>query len=265
LHYGLAGKMGLQFAQWSWEYLFTLKSWAARGQWEKLIRWYGIASAINKSVKESTNVSVSKWVGSGPFSGFPLGPIGKMGSEFVGMINSAATGMNDEVNENWKNITNSMKIYGGVLTGVGAQKIGDFWQSIKRYEAGNTPSTDPDPNKKFGIWSTTGRLIRWVDFSELLMTLFGFESQSGKEQSERISRAKKDELKYKAKLDEGMNALIDGDYDKFDKIMTKNDIMMPDINAKIKSYVIPLDQRIFEKLPLPLKDKYFNAFYPIEQ
>jgi hypothetical protein len=111
----------------------------------------------------------------------------------------------------------------------------------------------------------TGRLIRWVDFSELLMTLFGFESQSGKEQSERISRAKKDELKYKAKLDEGMNALIDGDYEKFDKIMTKNDIMMPDINAKIKSYVIPLDQRIFEKLPLPLKDKYFNAFYPIEQ
>jgi len=263
-YYGLRGKLGLQFAQWSHEYLFTLKSWAARGQWDKVIRWYGMSEAIKKSIEESTNVSAGKWVGAGPFSGFQGGPIAKMGSEFIGMMNSAATGMDEEVNKSWKDITNALKIYGGILTGVGAQKISNFYTSVKRYEEGIAQSTDPDPEKKFGIWSTNGKLIRWVDFSELLQTLMGFESKAGKEQSEVISRTKKSQIEYQMNLDKAMNHLVNGDYDKFDKVVTKNDIMMPDLSTKIKSYVIPLDQRIFERLPLPLKDKYFNAFYPIE-
>jgi len=263
-YYGLRGKLGLQFAQWSHEYLFTLKSWAARGQWDKVIRWYGMSEAIKKSIEESTNVSAAKWIGTGPFSGFPLGPIGKMTTEFIGMINSAASGMDDEVNKNWKDIVNATKIYGGVLTGVGAQKIVNFYTSVKRYEEGIAQSTDPDPEKKFGIWSTNGKLIRWVSFSELLQTLMGFESKSGKEQSDRISNAQKSQTEYQYHVDQAMNHLINGDYDKFDKVVTKNNIMMPDLSTKIKSYVIPLDQRIFERLPLTLKDKYFNAFYPME-
>lgn len=265
LHYGLGGKLGLQFAQWSWEYAFTLKSWMARGQWDKVVRWLGVSAAIKRSVEENTNIDVTDWAAFGPFTGFPLGPIGKAASSAISGINAAFTGMDDEVNKNWKDIANSLKIYGGVLTGVGTQKIKNFWESIKRYEAGVVTSTDPDPEKKFGIWSTNGKLIRWVSFSELLNTLLGFRSKSGVEQSDRISTVKKDQIEYQAQLDKAMNYLIDGNFDKFDKSVIDNNLLIPDISAKIKSYNIPLDQRIFERLPLQLKEKYFNAFFPTQE
>lgn len=265
LHYGLSGKLGLQFAQWSWEYLFTLKSWAARGQWDKVVRWLGASSAITKSIEESTNINAQDWAAFGPFTGFPVGPIGKAAASAISGINASFAGMDEDVNNSWKEITNSLKIYGGILTGVGVGKIKDFWESVNRYEKGVAVSTDPDPNKKFGIWSSNGKLIRWVDFSELLQTLMGFRSKTGMQQSERISIAQKKNIEYTNKVNKAMNYLIDGDYKMFDKTVTDNQILIPDIASKMKSYNIPLDQRIFERLPLQLKDKYFNAFYPMEQ
>ena len=265
LHYGLKGKLGLQFAQWSWEYAFTLKSWVARGQWDKVVRWLGMSAAVKRSIEESSNVDVKDWMGFGPFTGFPLGPLGKAGASAIAGINASFTGMDEEVNKNWKDIANSMKIYGGILSGVGAQKISNFWNSVKRYEEGTVVSTDVDPDKKFGIWSTNGKLIRWVDFSELLQTLMSFNSKSGLEQSERISNAQKSNIEYNNKMNEAMNYLIDGNYNKFDKTVIDNNLTIPDISNKMKSYYMPLDERIFERLPMQLKEKYFNAFYPIDK
>ena len=52
--------------------------------------------------------------------------------------------------------------------------------------------------------------------------------------------------------------------EKFDKFVTKNELYMGDVSSKLKSYNIELDQRIFQNLPMQLKEKYFNVFFPID-
>jgi len=279
LHYGLKGKMGLQFAQWTWEYLFTIKSWVSRGQWSKLIRWMGMSSGIKRTVEDMFGVDVSKWVNApedmisfafgggsisgaaGPFSGFPLGPVGKMAASAVSGFNSAFTGMTEDLNKHAADIVRSMKIYGGVLTGVGTQKAKNFWHSMERYDAGVAVS--PDPDKPFGIWSSTGKLIRWTDFTEQLKILFGFSTEEGSEMSSRIGLIKKESVERENKVNKAMNYLVDGNFDKFSDYINEHSLLIPDITAKLKSYNIPLDQRIFERMPLELQIKYFNSFYPL--
>ena len=262
MHYGMKGKMGLQFSQWTWEYAFTLKSWAARGQWEKFVRWYAMSSVLKRSAEESFGVDIDKWVNFGPISGIPLGPLANVVGSMYRGIEASATKMDDDVNKYWKEIVGTMKIYGGIATGVGTQKLVDFYKSIDRYEAGIAVSTDEDPNKKFGVWSSTGKLIRWVDFAELLKIATGFKPTEGTEQSEKIRAAKKDNLIYQKKIDEAMNYLVDGNFEKFNEKVISEQLIISDIATKMKSYSIPLDKRIFERLSLPLKDKYFNLFYP---
>ena len=262
LHYGLGGKMGLQFAQWGWEYAFTLKSWISRGQWDKLIRWMGMSSAVKRTAEDVFGIDVSKWVAQGPFSGFPLGPIGKMASSAVSGINASLTGMDEEVNKHANDIYRSMQIYGGVITGVGVDRWTKFKESMDKEAAGIATSTEP--GKPYGIWSSTGKLIRWVDFSELLKIAFGFTTPEGGEQSSRINDIKKDSVEYSANINKAMDYLIRGDYENFNKAVIKDNLIISDISTKLKSYQIPLDQRIFERMPLELKMKYFNAFYPTE-
>jgi hypothetical protein len=271
MFYGLKGKAGLQFGQWTAEYLFTLKSWVSRGQWQKLIRWMGIGSAIKRTIEDTFNIDASKWVNTaedmitgnaGPFAGFPIGPLGKMAFSFISGVNSALTGMTEDVNKNWQDIYRSAKIYGGVLSGVGTYKVKDWMKSIERYEAGVAVS--PDPKKPFGVWSSAGKIIRWVDFTTLTKIMLGFDDPEKQEQSDRIGMIKKDSTEYTNHINEAMNSLIDGDFTKFDKTVEKYNLLIPDIATKMKSYQIPLDQRIFEQLPMPLKVKYFNAFYPTD-
>lgn len=262
LHYGLGGKLGLQFAQWGWEYAFTLKSWMARGQYDKVLRWLGMGTAIKRTAEDMAGVDVSKWVLGGPFSGFPVGPIGKMGASLIAGTNAAFSGMTEDVNKHWKDIANSVKIYGGTLTGVGTQRVKKFLDSVKRFEAGIAVSTDPNPENKFGVWSSTGKLLRWTDMSGLMKNLFGFDEIEKEEFSNRINRIKKESTEHNMKVSDAMNSLVDGNFEEFNKIVTENNLQINDIAQKLKSYNIPLDQRIFERMPLELKIKYFGAFYP---
>jgi len=262
LHYGLKGKLGLQFAQWTWEYVFTLKSWAARGQWMKFVRWYAASAAIKRTWEDLAGVDVDKWVGTGPITGLPLGPLTNAGWSAIQMINGAAQGMADEVNSNWKEIVNTMKIYGGTLTGVGAQRWMKAKQSIDRYEAGISQS--PDPEKPFGMYSSTGKLMRWVSFDELFKYTLGFPTTEEADFRGNLNRVKKDEVEYDNKVNKAMNMLVDGNMDKFNEYVDKHQLYMGDVSAKLKSYNIELDQRIFQNLPLPLKEKYFSVFFPTD-
>ncbi len=264
LHYGLKGKLGLQFSQWTWEYVYTLKSWVARGQWDKIIRWIGISAAVKKTIEENSNINVGKWMALGPVGQIPIGPLGNAAIDTLSAINNGMSDMTEEMNKNWKDVVNDLKIYGGVLSGVGTQRASKFWESIKRYEAGTAVSTDPDPDKKFGVWSTKGKLIRWVDFSELVQSLLGFESKSGTEQSQKIKAIQKENVEYQMRMDKAMNYLVEGDYKNFDKTVTDNNLIINDIAAKMKSYSVPLDQRIFDRMPLTLKDKYLQVFFPAQ-
>lgn len=261
-HYGLKGKLGLQFSQWTWEYAFTLKSWAARGQWNKLIRWYAASSATKRTFEDLAGVDASKWVGAGPISGLPMGPLTNAAWSTIQMINGAAQGMSEDVNENWKEIAQTLKIYGGTLSGVGKQRIQKVLKSVKRHEAGI--SSSPDPEKPFGMFSNTGKLLRWVDFNELFKFALGFPTQNEEQFRDKLGRVKKDEVQYKNKVNDAMNMLVDGDMDKFEKFIEKNEVYMGDVSAKLRSYNVDLTQRIFQNLPIQLKQKYFNVFYPTD-
>lgn len=260
LHYGLKGKLGLQFAQWFWEYGFTLKSWAARGQWDKFVRWYAMSAVIKRTMEEGFGVDATKWVGLGPMSQVPFGPLANAGFSLIKTINAMSLDFEDEVNKNWKDVTNSIKIFGGTALGIGKEKLQQFYRSIKRYEAAQV--TSPDPEKPFGIWSSTGKLKRWVDFRELFMVTLGFQSEDGTEFSDKLNAYRKDKVVYDTHMQDALNSLVDGDFEKFDKMVEKYQLYIPDIQERLKSFQTPLDQRLFERAPLPLKEKYFELFYP---
>jgi len=263
LHYGVGGKMGLQFGQWAWEYGFTLKSWISRGQWDKLLRWFGMSTAVKRTAEDVFGIDVSKWIAGGPFSGFPLGPIAKMATSAISGVNASFTGMTEEVNKHSADIYRTMQIYGGALTGVGKNRWKDFKESMDKHDAGIAVS--PYPDKPYGVWSSTGKIIRWVDFTDLLKIAFGFDTPEGEEQSNRINAIKKESVEYSNNINKAMDYLIRGEYENFDKMVQKHNLMITDISTKLKSYQIPLDQRIYERMPLELKIKYFNAFYPADQ
>lgn len=261
LFYGMKGKLGLQFGQWGTEYFYTLtKAWIGRKQWPKLIRWMAASSTIKRSMEESFGVDVSKWVGLEPFSGIPLGPVAQIGARFTEMMNNTIAGFSDEVNDNFQEIKNTLKIFGGTLTGVGAQRLKKFWQSVDRADAGVAVS--PDPSKPYGVWSKAGKLIRWVDGAELLKNLMGFDTPEEGEMDEKIKNIKKDDAQYQERVQKAMNYLVDGDVEKFDEYVTKHSIIIKDIGQKMKSYTVPLDQRIYNTMPLQLKIKYNSVFYP---
>ncbi len=260
VQYGLGGKVGLQFSQWVWEYQRTLRSWISRGQWMKLIRFVGTSVAMNRTAKEAFGIDTSTWSLLGPFTGFPFGPILKTVFDLTTAAGQALLGQSADLNKSAKDITRSMKLYGGILTGVETSKIQDFNRSINRYEAGI--SVSPDPEKPFGVYSTTGKLLYWTDFTGLLLKLMNFQSTEATNFSNRVGKANVESTKYDARINKAMNYLVNGKMEKFDKFVTDNNLMINDISAKLKSYNTPLDQRIFEKLPAELKMKYINLFYP---
>ena len=263
-HYGLKGKAGLQFSQWIWEYTFTMKDWIARGQWDKILRFLGTGTTIKRVAEEDFGIDIEKWVIGGPFSGFPLGPIASMMVSASAAFKAATTGMDDEFNKNYQNIVGSLKLYGGPAFGVGKQRLTRFFESVQRHEAGLAPTSDPE--KPFWILSSKGKPMYPVSFTELLFDTFGFKIMEGSEQSEKINIAARDETERGMKTDEALRYLVNtGDWKRFNEMVVKDNIMINDIAMKIKRYGIPLDEKVYEGLPIDLKIKYLNLFYPSEE
>jgi len=272
LHYGLKGKAGLQFSQWQWEYGYTLGQWVRTKSWDKIIRWMASAAAVKRTYEDIAEIDVDKWVGPllsnlakgdsfGPLSGLPEGPLAKIGLSVFNMIDSSLAGYEDDVNDNAKDIANAIKIYGGTVTGVGKQDVQKALESIKRWEAGVVQS--PYPDRPFPVISSTGKVIDWVNGMDLLKQATSFDTIGEKDMSDRIKTMRHDSIEYANKINEAMDAFAGGDFKEFDKIVTKNDLLIPDLAAKLKSYQVPLDQRLFERLPTQLKMKYVNMIYPI--
>lgn len=261
LFYGLRGKTFFQFGQWVFEYMNTIgNNWVRNKEWMKLIRWWGMGAAMQRAAKEM-GIDVSKWFGLKAAGGsFPLGPVARMMLSSFAAIDNFMQKNDDAFNQNIKELGDSLKLYGGVLTGVESQRIQNVIKSIDRHLAGVAPSIYPD--KPFGIYSQVGKLKRWVSASGLMKYAFGFADQDEQTIFDNIGKMQFDYAVYKTRMNSAMNALIDGDYEKFDKIVSENELMVGDLSEKLKSYIIPLDQRIFERMPQELKIKYMPLLYP---
>jgi hypothetical protein len=260
--YGLRGKLGLQFGQWTSEYFQTLwTSWASRGQWVKLVRLYASGELLKRSVENALGIDISKWVNQGPLqNGFPVGPLTKSAVSAIQMATSISMKDQTGVNTHWKEITQALKLYGGAPFGVGVGKFEKLYQSVNRFEKGIVQS--PDPSKPFGVWSSAGKLVRWVSFSDLLLNSLGFTDIENQAFSDRINSVTKSEQTYSNHIDQAMNYLIDGNSAKFDETVQKYGLLIPDIATKMRTYQVPLDQRIYDRLPMPLKMRYAPLFYP---
>lgn len=262
--YGLKGKFGLQYGIWPFEYAQTIKSWIARRQWQKLIRWYAMATVMDRSVKDALGVDMSRYLLLGPLSSIPLGPLANAAWSFGKALNASFQDLTDQQDQYFGDVASALKNYGGSLVGVGMQRLKHLEMSVNRYKQGIAVSTDPDPQKKFGIYSTTGKLKEWVTFGDLLKYTLGFTNEETAQQNDKLNAIRKDTLKYNDKVTEAMNALVDGDFKKFDKIVVDNQLQIGDISAKLKSYQVPLDQRLFDQMPAQLKAKYLPVFYPAQ-
>lgn len=263
MHYGLKGKLGLQYTQWPWEYAHTFRSWFARKQWSNLLRWYAMATIIERTADEALGVDVKTYTNLvGPFKNAPVGPLANAVIATVKAGFAATADMTEEFENNRKEIADSLINYLGPAFGVASQRLQHFKMSLDRTENGLAVSTDPDPLKRYGIYSTTGKLKQWVNFADLLKYTFGFKLSETEDFSSRTKQIQKDTIRYNEKVNEAMNALVDGDYKKFDKIVTENNIVIGDINQKLQSYQVPLDQRLWQRMPAPLKEKYVDILFP---
>jgi len=261
VQYGLGGKMGLQWTSWTFELANGTRDMIARKDWAKLARFVGFQVNLKRSVEDTYNVDITNWL-MNPINlvESQLGPAGKMVTDVIGMMNGAARGYEEEVNANYKDFSNALKLYGGLATGVQAQKFKNYWRSINEYEAGVIQS--PDPDKPFRIFSDTGKVKNWVNFWDLTMNAAGFRSVELTEDSEAISRAKEGQIDKQTKYGEAINALVQGDTKGFEKIVTENELDMANLSGRLDSYNTPLKQRVYDDLDAGLKLKYYKLFYP---
>lgn len=264
LFYGTQGKMMMQYLSFPFEYAHTIKSYVARGQWDKLIRLYAMSTALQRSVKEATGVDITGYLASGPLKSFSFGPLVKAVWELGSAFNNANQDNAQELDRNYSDVVAALRNYGGSLFGVGSQRLQALYKSVKRMEAGVSVSTDPDPMKRFGIYSSTGKLKQWVTFADLLKYTLGGNPDEFTDLRDRTNTVKRAQMRYDAKKSEAVNALVDGDFKKFDKIITENQIQIGDLSQTLQSYNQPLDQRLFSRMPAPLKAKYIHLFYPQE-
>lgn len=262
--YGLKGKVGLQYAIWPFEYFHTVKSWATRRQYSKLIRWFAMATLMKRTLEDALGIDMTHYLALGPLSSIPLGPLPSAAWAFRNALNASFQDLTDQQDQYFGEVANALKNYGGSIVGVGAQRVGHLMMSVNRYKQGIAVSTDPDPQKKFGIYSTTGKLKQWVTFGDLMKYTFGFTNEETADQNDKLNTIRKDTLKYNENMTKAMNALVDGDFKKFDKIVTENNLQIGDVSAKLKSYQVPLDQRLFDQMPAQLKAKYIQVFYPAQ-
>ena len=223
-----------------------------------------MATVMDRSVKDALGVDMSRYLLLGPLSSIPLGPLANAAWSFGKALNASFQDLTDQQDQYFGDVASALKNYGGSLVGVGMQRLKHLEMSVNRYKQGIAVSTDPDPQKKFGIYSTTGKLKEWVTFGDLLKYTLGFTNEETAQQNDKLNAIRKDTLKYNDKVTEAMNALVDGDFKKFDKIVVDNQLQIGDISAKLKSYQVPLDQRLFDQMPAQLKAKYLPVFYPAQ-
>jgi len=261
IQYGLGGKMGLQWTSWTFELAQGFKDMVMRREWDKIARFIGIQVSLKRSVEKTYGIDITNWL-MNPINlvESQLGPAGKMVTDVIGMMNGAARGYQDDINDNYEDFTNALKLYGGLATGVQAQKLSAFWRSINEHEAGIVQS--PYPDRPFRIASSIGKLKNWVSYWDLLSYTCGFRPIEMTEDAKSISRAKEGLAKKQNAYGTAINALIQGDTRTFEQTVIDNQLDMSNLSSRLDSYNTELKQRVYEDLDPQLKLKYYRLFYP---
>jgi len=260
-HHGLRGKALGQFTLFTWGYTTLLRDWVVRKQWDKLIRMLGMSANVKKSFEEELGIDASKWIGLGPVS-VPISPMVRLGMLATEGAANAVGNMTSALNENYKEITRSLKLFLGVAGGMGKQRWEKLLSSVKEYEEG-IPVYDPATGEKaFPLRAANGKLIRPISYGELLMYAMGFDTIEGVKQFDMLDQINKVENKKKLQEEEAMSAFVKGDFEKFNEIYVENSLYFNPAD-RLDSYQKGILQRVFERMDNNQKLKWYNIVAPI--
>lgn len=257
--YGLKGRTGLQFASYPFEMAHTIGDWIKRSQWDKLIRFLAMSTLIKRSA-DDVGINAKNALIFGSFASAPVGPLANAAFE---LLKIPFTKFSDEIDASWKNVADALTNYGGIATGVLADRIKMFKYSMDMYQKGH-PQPDPtDPKKRFGIYSdASGKLKQTVTFGDLLKYGLNIPLSSTEDWSQRVSQETNATNARNKKIDEAVKAFVKGDYEKFNQIVVDNQLPISDLQTKIQSYDVPLDRRLYDRMPIDLKMRFYPLFFP---
>ena len=260
IHHGLRGKFIGQFTNYTFGLAGAMTNWAARGQWDKLVRLLGMSTALKRTAEETAGVDISKWVGFGPL-GAPLSPLVSIGMDAAQAVYEFTSSNEKELNESYKEIMRSMGIFGGSITGVGVQRWQRVLESIKLYEK-NGPVISGDQNKIFGIYAANGKLIRPMSFGDLLLYGMGFSSIDGEKQFEALDVINRNSALKAKHEQEAMKALNSGDLEKFNDLYIKYQL---DFNPadRMDSYQKGILHRVYDNMSKKDQVQYFELVQPV--
>ena len=262
-HHGLRGKALGQFSTYSFGYYKTLKDWTARKQYDKIWRWLGVSAAIEGAFEEQLGLDASDWVRLGPISNIPFSPFNRVAVLTIDGIESAMGNMAKPFNENFEEISRTLRSSQGVLRGTAQQRIKtmlDMWSEYAREPLG--PTYNEKGERMFVLRAKkTGKPNVTMDFWDTIKYGVGFSLKSIKKQWKAL------EIYNKKKTEEGraeveyIKLIIGGEIEKADKLYFDKELDFNPAN-RIKSYKLPVIKRVFESLGRKDKVKYWHLFAP---
>lgn len=251
--YGLGGKLISQFSQWPIEYAHTIGSWVKTGQWDKVIRMYAAAAGTKRTVEDTLNLNLRKWVGVDPLN-LSVPPFVKLTGEIGSFLDAHMKNDKQAINKAQDQIINEIKSL-GVPVGVEAGRVQRFWKSI------SLSKKDKLPQGTWGIYDGHGKLTDTTDFANLFWgTLWGFPTSQNvnrQDVQQDMINAKYDYSQAKANV---LELYRQEKYDEANKIIQEHGIQLTP--SDFDAYYIPLDQRTFQSLPASLKPQFAPKVYP---
>lgn len=246
--YGLGGKLGTSLLQWPLEAATTMSRWVKTGQWDKVIRFAGASTAIQRTMQESFGFDFTKSLFLGPFNNF-YSPFVKTALDATNAFTAFMKNDKEEFNRNAESIVRTLRV--AVPAGVEIQNVRKF---MKSYEAG------PDANGQYAVKNEQGEISYYTDFYGIFWgQLMGFPTEEKVENqniTQDIKNAQFDRTQTKQRV---LELYQQEKYDEASELMAESGIAITP--KDLDDYYIPYNERLFQSLPGQLKAQFAPRVY----
>jgi hypothetical protein len=252
--YGLTGKLGTSLLQWPIEAAHVLGRWTKTKQWDKLIRFYGASTAIQRTMMDTFGFDFARNLSTGGMFGNFWSPFVKTAIDSMNAMSAFFQGNKEEFNKNQESIIRTLKS-GGMPAGVEIQNVRKFWRSYKK--GANEQGLYP-------ILNNEGEVSYYADFADLFWgQLMGFPT-AGKEETSRLNRdirnAQFDRTQQKKQI---LELMQQEKFEEASELMAEYKIQITP--QDMDDYYIPFNQRNFQQLPAALKAQFAPRVFNLEE
>lgn len=251
--YGVAGKLGTTFLQWPLEYAHTLSTYVARRQWDKLVRFYAVSTAIHRGMSEQFGFDFRRSIGTGPLDP-SLSPAAKTAYDTLAGLNAVWEG-NDQALEDYK-ADIAKELFLGIPAGLEARRVNSFRKS---YLAGPM-----GPNQTYPVYAASGKLLYYGTFKDIFWQALGFPTNEKEAQSKLRGDLRRAGFNASLQKKKVLQLWQQEKYDEAARLIEQSGLVFdPDsfANELEKSY-IPMSQQLFNSLPDTLKPYFVERVFP---